>query len=105
MKLLKLTSFYTAYIQDFYAKHPALASQSYARQKAALDYDAFGWGDFWSYALRPLGYEVMEVTANIEPLQRAWAREHGVEWRQATWVLDLAWDQVMRFQADHIVCG
>jgi spore maturation protein CgeB len=98
MKLLKLTSFYTAYIQDFYARHPALDSQSYAQQKAALDYDAFGWGDFWSHALRPLDYEVMEVTANLEPLQRAWAREHGVEWRQATWVWDLAWDQVIRFQ-------
>ena len=79
MKLFKLTSFYTAYIQDFYAKRPALEGQSYARQKAALDYDAFGEGDFWSYALTPLGYEVMEVTANIEPLQKAWAGEHGID--------------------------
>jgi spore maturation protein CgeB len=98
MKLLKLTSFYNSYISDFYAKHPALESQSYAQQKATLDYDAFGWGDFWSHALMELDYEVMEVTANIEPLQWAWAREHEVEWRQATWLLDLAREQVIRFQ-------
>jgi spore maturation protein CgeB len=98
MKLLKLTSFYTTYIRDFYARNLGMESQTYAQQKAALDYDAFGWGDFWSHALKPMDYEVMEVTANIEPLQMAWAREHGVAWRQATWVLDMAWEQVIRFQ-------
>ena len=98
MRFLKLTSFYPAYIQDFYAKRPALDGESYARQKAALDYDAFGEGDSWSYALTPLGYEVMEVTANIEPLQKAWAGEHEINFTPDRWLWDIVSAQIKQFQ-------
>jgi spore maturation protein CgeB len=76
MKLLKITTCYPDYLRCFYSRNPGLADQPFNRQKAALDYDAFGWADYWSHALVPLGYEVMEVTWNAEPLQRAWFREH-----------------------------
>jgi spore maturation protein CgeB len=76
MRLLKITTCYPDYLRCFYLRNPGLADQPFVRQKAALDYDAFGWADYWSQALVPLGYEVMEVTWNAEPLQRAWFREH-----------------------------
>lgn len=98
MKLFKLTSFYSTYIRDFYAKRPTLNGESYARQKAALDYDAFGEGDSWSFALTPLGYEVMEVTANIEPLQKAWAGEHGINFTPEGWLWDIVLAQIKHFQ-------
>jgi spore maturation protein CgeB len=75
MKLLKLTTFYPSYINNFYACHPKLANKSYFEQKMALNYDAFGWADFWSEALTPLGYEVMEIVANAMPMQKAFAKE------------------------------
>jgi spore maturation protein CgeB len=100
MKLLKLTSFYSAYIQDFYARRPALDGESYARQKEALDYDAFGEGDFWASALSPLGYEVMEVTANIEPLQKAWAGEQGINFTPDRWLWDIVSAQIKQFQPE-----
>jgi spore maturation protein CgeB len=78
MKLLKITQFYTSYLQDFYAKRPELADKSFAEQKAALDYDAFGWADYWDHALSPLGYEILETTYNAEQMQRAWARENSL---------------------------
>ena len=61
MKLLKITTSYQSYLKDFYGKHSGLAEKSYLEQKSALDYDAFGWADYWSHALTPLGYNVMEV--------------------------------------------
>jgi spore maturation protein CgeB len=100
MRLLKLTSLYQQYIAAFYDNRPKLVSQSYAAQKEALDYDAFGWGDFWSHALQPLGYEVMEVSANVESLQKAWALENGVKFHPDTWLWDIPWAQVLAFQPD-----
>jgi spore maturation protein CgeB len=36
---------------------------------------AFGTSDFWSYRLRALGHECVDVIANHEALQELWARE------------------------------
>ncbi len=76
MRLLRLTTLYERYLEEFYRKRPALRSAPYATQRAALDQDAFGWADFWNEALRPRGYEVLDVALNARPIQRAWAREH-----------------------------
>jgi glycosyltransferase involved in cell wall biosynthesis len=76
MKFLRITSLYPSYIRNFYRKNHGLSGKSYREQKKILDYDAFGWSDYWLHALSPLGYEVQEVTLNIEPMQRAWAREN-----------------------------
>jgi hypothetical protein len=38
----------------------------------------FGTADSYSYHLGLLGHEAHEVVANCEPLQLAWAREHGL---------------------------
>ncbi len=76
MRLLRLTTLYPGYIRQFYEERPKLRRAEYSTQKEALDSDAFGWADFWHVALAPLGYEVWDVPLNVEPLQRAWAREH-----------------------------
>jgi hypothetical protein len=77
MRLLKITTCYPDYLRSFFSRNPGLADQPFDKQKAAFDHDAFGWADYWSQALAPLGYEVMEITWNAEPLQRAWAREQS----------------------------
>jgi spore maturation protein CgeB len=77
MKLAKVTTFYGEYLESFYRSRPGLAEETFANQKAALDMDAFGWADYWSHALRPLGYETFEIVGNAVPLQRAWSRENA----------------------------
>jgi spore maturation protein CgeB len=77
LRLARLHTAYPDYLASFYAARPVLLRAGFAEQKAALDLDAFGWGDAWAAALAPLGYEVLEICANAEPLQRAWAREHA----------------------------
>jgi spore maturation protein CgeB len=94
MKLLKITTNYPAYLNKFYAKRPGLEQSPYIEQKAALDHDAFGWADFWENALRPLGYDVVEIIANVEPAQKAWAREHGLPFRESNWLLEIVKAQV-----------
>jgi len=60
MKLLKITTSYQSYLKYFYGKHSGLAEKSYLEQKSALDYDAFGWADYWSHALSLIGCDMME---------------------------------------------
>ena len=73
MRLLYLTSLYSAYVRSFYAARPGLASASYDEQMAAFDQHAFAWVGAWPGALAPHGVEVREVLCNVPPLQRAWA--------------------------------
>src|SRR6267378_1397435 len=75
MRLLRITTLYERYLEEFYGRSPALRRAPYAVQRAALDHDAFGWADFWNEALRPRGYEVLDVALNARPIQRAWAVE------------------------------
>ncbi len=102
MKFLKITTLYPSYIRYFYSRNPSLRSASYEVQKAGLDNDSFGWMDAWSHALTPLGYDVMEVNANVLPLQTAWAREHGVPVNRLTWQKDIATAQIGAFRPDII---
>lgn len=98
MKLACLTTAYGSYLRDFYARRPGLAQDTHAKQKAALDFDAFGWADFWSHALTPLGYDVMEVVANARPLQQRWSLENGIRYNPDNWLLDVAAAQIKYFQ-------
>jgi hypothetical protein len=59
----------------------------------------FGTADAYSHYLRPLGVHAHEVIANCEPLQAAWAREHGF---RPTWRLRrlAPGEQLVAAQAD-----
>jgi len=98
MKLLKITTVYDQYWHSFYASHPGLNKQSYKYQKSILDYDGFGWANFWQLALEKIGYEVSEIIANIEPLQKKWAGENNYTWHNNAWMLSIAANQIIDFQ-------
>jgi hypothetical protein len=100
MRLLKITTSYHSYLKDFYGKHPELAEKSYLEQKAAMDFDAFGWADFWSHALTPLGYDVMEVAWNVEPMQWAWAMENSLRYPAKIDLDEIVVEQARQFKPD-----
>ena len=78
-KILILDTYYPAFLRSFYAKHPGLERQPYREQWRALMDQCFGTADFYSFNLKKLGHEAEEIVVNCEPLQRQWAREHGVQ--------------------------
>lgn len=100
MNLLKITSFYRRYVIDFYNKRLGLADKPFVEQKATLDYDAFGWADYWSHALIPLGYNVLEVAVNVEPMQRAWARDNSIPNPAGIDLKEIALAQAKRFKPE-----
>ena len=100
MKLLRLTTAYDAYLLSFYARRPELRHAPYEAQQRELYLDAFGWADFWKHVLAPLGWEVLEVTSNAEPLQKAWAKAAGFVPAENNWLLEIAFEQARRFAPD-----
>jgi hypothetical protein len=50
-----------------------------------------------------LGYETNETVANVEPLQKSWATEHGVSYDEGNWLFDIAAAQVEAFRPDALI--
>ncbi len=100
MRLIRIGTNYPVYLDAFYRARPGLCDAPYEAQYRELAADCFGWADFWTHALSPLGYEVWEPVGNAEAAQKAWARENGVSWGERTWLADIVAAQVKRFRPD-----
>ena len=86
MKFLILNTDYPEFLRWLYREHPGLDSRSYDEQMATRNESLFGVADFYSSNLRKLGHEAWDIHANNEPMQKAWAREHGVKFSErAEW--------------------
>jgi hypothetical protein len=78
MRILILDTCYPEFLAHHYASNPGLDRRSYADQWQALMDTSFGTSDAYSHYLGELGHEAHEVIVNCEPLQQAWAEEHGL---------------------------
>ena len=92
----KVTTLSPLYLDDFYGRNPGLEEAGYQEQYDALMADGHVWADHITRHLRGLGVDAHEIAYNAEPLQRAWAREHGT---QATG-LDLLAEQLRALGPD-----
>ncbi len=75
---------------------PSRPSSLTPSKKKSLDYDSYGWADYWTNAFAPLGYQVEEFAANVEPLQRAWAGENDIPFSDDDWVLSVVRAQIKK---------
>ena len=98
MRLLKLGIYPSVYLDQFYARRPQLASEPYTAQFDALIGDCFGSSDFWTRALRGLGYETLDLIANAEALQKRWATEHDLSYQEDDWLFEIALAQIKAFR-------
>jgi spore maturation protein CgeB len=98
MRLIRITTNYFSYLNQFYSQHPELPTKSYTQQYQILVGDSFGWADFWTHALRKLDYEVWEIVGNTELIQQTWAKENGVSYQDKTWLTEIIIAQVKQFK-------
>lgn len=101
MRLFRAYTVYPEYGRYLYATQPGLEGRPFVEQKRVHDEQAVAWGDAYARALAPLGYEVLEVPLNMEPMQRAWAREHGMSGPAAD-AGDVLVEQVRSFRPEII---
>jgi len=85
MKFLIIDNDYPEFLHWLYNRHPGLEGQPYERQLEVRNDSLFGTSDFYSANLRKLGHEAHDVLFLNEPLQKAWALEHGVKVRDESW--------------------
>ena len=100
MRLAKLGIYPLTYLKNFYAKRPALKTQTYAVQHAALIEDCFGSADFWTNGLNKLGYETIDIIANAELLQASWATENDFNFDNDDKLFEIAAAQIKRNRPD-----
>lgn len=87
MKWLIVNADYIKFIRWLYEKRPGLERQPYQVQMLRRMESLFGVADFYSKNLRSLGHEACDIIANIEPMQKQWAREHGARFTKGPWRL------------------
>ena len=78
MRVLVADTYYPAFLTTHYGSAPGLAEAGYHEHLRALLDRRFGTSDAYSRELRALGFEAADAILNCEPLQAAWAREHGL---------------------------
>jgi spore maturation protein CgeB len=100
MKLLRFEKAMPEYWRELYQRNPGLAERSFDEQLAVYFDDLSYYAGSMYRHMPPFGYEVMEVYTNVQPLQQAWAREHGVRWNPATWTTSVPMAQAKHFAPD-----
>lgn len=74
--------------------------KGYQDQLSILFNDFFAQSDSYSHYLRKIGYECKEVPANVEPLQKAWAKENGIQWNRKNFITWLPLEYARRFRPE-----
>ncbi len=100
MKLFKIAIPFWQHWLQLYAEHPELNAQTWTEQQATINHNWFGFPHAWKDALEPLGYEVFEVLANVDLVQKTWAAERGFAYDETAWKYDILKGQILDFQPD-----
>src|SRR6185369_16280356 len=98
----QFTTIYPVVVQRLLAQLPNYAQLSYREFYDATAGLYFAWCDYYARHMRALGNDADNVFSNLEALQKAWAREHGVKWNSRTWFRDVAIAQAREFQPEII---
>ena len=85
MRIAVLNTDYGDFIRWLYRGNPGLELRSYKEQLRVRMDSAFGLADFCSTNLRRLGHEACDILLNVEPLQKRWAAENGVDYAKGPW--------------------
>lgn len=104
MRILYCWSYYEPYLKSFYAANPGFSDMTYRDQSRLIKSDYFGVPGSYATWTERLGHNCELVITNCEPMQRRWAEENGVDFKDG-WQRNIALEQVKRFQPDIFFMG
>lgn len=104
MRFLQIFSFYPDYLNQWYHRHTGLSQQPYEIQAELLFGDGFSASHLFWLELKRFGCESRCVVANCEPMQRAWAHEHGYKVSGRNWSMEILKKQVDHYRPDIVYC-
>ena len=76
-KLVKVSSYYTNFLKEYYKKYPYIKEYDYNNQLKHLIEQRVAWSDFYSRNFKKLGVDAYEIVANAHHLQNQWAKENN----------------------------
>jgi len=79
VRVLVVDTDYPQFLSWLYRSNRGLRHASYETQRAVRTDSLFGTAAAYAAAFSALGHEAAEIYADNLPLQRAWAREHGID--------------------------
>ncbi len=82
MKIIIIDTYYPGFLHSFWRTHHSLKSKSYLTQQRALLSACFGTSDYYSYNLKKLGHQAIDIVANDQVSQFTWAKEHHLTIKQ-----------------------
>ena len=99
-KFQEITTLYPQLIKETLDANPNHQSLSYEELHEKVKNIWFGTANL-SDQIKYLGNEAQKtIYANFEALQKAWAREHGIDYREENWQKEIVIAQVKVFQPD-----
>jgi hypothetical protein len=85
---VKITSFYSEYLEYYYAKYPGIRNKSYDEQLPHLIDQEFAWSNYYQKNLYTLGVDAHEIICNARHLQEACSKEKGVKQNGKTLIIE-----------------
>jgi spore maturation protein CgeB len=95
MKIAVLDTYYPKFLDRFYTRE-SLALTSYDDHLQRLIEQCFGTSDFYSFNMKSIGIETIDIVMNDQTLQEKWALEHFGPSQKLPPQLDRAYRGVMR---------
>ena len=100
MKIQLLTDYYPPFLWEFYKKHPEFETLSFEKMlELVLEQFHADTGAAY-FHLKKHGYEASLMIVNCEPLQKKWAEENGIAYKNENWEKEIAFAQVKAFKPD-----
>jgi hypothetical protein len=87
---------YTAFLDSHYKKNPQLGVSNYQEQLSSIIATRFGDADFYSNGMNLSGWIAVDLIANAQHLQNAWATENNIKGT----LLDVLLSQIRFYKPD-----
>lgn len=78
----------------------SLSSHSFSTVHADFVSTRYGLSNFYSKHLQDLGVDAVDLFVDVEPLQKAWARDHQVAYNSSNWLYEIAVAQARHYKPD-----
>jgi spore maturation protein CgeB len=96
----RFTGVYNEFIHQFLGKIGDYKNVSYNELYSKIVQTLYGTANFYSQHMKRLGNSAQDIFADVEPLQKAWAKENSVNYNEVDWLKDIAIKQIKAFKPD-----
>jgi len=91
---------YKHILDSAYETDPTLANRPFEAQLERFFADKVSYSNYFSVSMKALGHEIMEVICDLEPAQKAWARERGQSYEDTNWDTEILFAQIEEYRPD-----